>query len=332
MATLADGHHEAFTDRIAAAGFLVPACALAFYYILDVLFPKAGAAYTLHRQVLEGTAPSPYAYRVLSPWLIEGIYAGAAQRLVHDPLRAFVLAEAVFSAAALWLSLAAIYRFLRRHHPPAVALAGLGVATYSIHTALRDHHYQPWSLPEPALFAVALGLIERDRLLPLAILTALATFNRETACFLVAIYALYHAGDWRRRIPHTAALAAVWALCYGALRWGIGYRPHVISFAEVIDFNFRFSRLPHTASAWFLFFGVFWVFFASGLRWIDSRWKRSLLAFVLFLMVCLVTTCWWETRVWTSFLGLLMLPICAALERWSLRAATSPSAAERTCA
>lgn len=179
---------------------------------------------------------------------------------------------------------------------------------------------------------MGLRLIEADRFLPLAILTALATFNRETACSLVALYALYHLGNWRRRAPYMAALAAVWALCYGALRWGIGYRPHVISFAEVIDFNIRLSRLPHTASAWFLFFGAFWVFFAFGLPSIDRRWRRSLLAFVLFLLVCLVTTCWWETRVWTSFLGLLVLPICAGLERRAARAATSPPAAERTCA
>lgn len=311
LAALGD---ERFIDRIAAAGFLVPACALTFYYILNVLLPKVEAAYAAHNQVLQGTAPSPYAYRVLSPWLIEWIYAGVAQQLIADKLRAFIVAEAVVAAAGLWLSLAALYRFLRMHHSPAVALAGLGVATYSIHTALRDHHYQPWSPPETALFAIALPLIERDRLLPLAILTAVATFNRETACFLVAIYGLYHAGDWHRRIPHVALLASVWAACYGALRLTIGHRPHVISLAEVIHLNFLPSRLAHTASAWFLFFGIFWVFFALGLRWIDRRWRRSLLAFVLFLLVCLPTTCWWETRVWTSFLGLLVLPVCASLE------------------
>jgi len=314
-----------FIDRIAAAGFLVPACAIAFYYIVDVLLPKAAAAYTLHHQVLEGTAPSPYAYRVLSPWLIQWIWAGVMRHLVDNELRAFVLAEAVFAVAALWLSLAAIYFFLRLYYSPAVALAGQGVVAYSIHTALRDHHYQPWSLPEPALFGVALRLIERDRFLPLALLTAVATFNRETACFLVAIYGLYHAGDWRRRLLPTMALGGVWALSYGALRWWIGYRPHVISLAEVIDLNFRPSRLAHTASAWFLFLGVFWVFFAYGLRWVDLRWRRALLAFVLFVLVCLPATCWWETRVWTSFLGLLALPVCAALKQWEAPGAYEPA-------
>ncbi len=317
LGTLTEDGLFHFVDRLAAAAFLLPAGAIAFYYVLDVLLPKAEPAYALHNQILQGTAPSPYVYRVLAPWLIEWIYEGAARRVLQNGPPAFVLAEGLFAFAALWVSFTAVYRFIRRHHTPVVALAGQGILTFSIHTALRDHYYQPWSLLEPAVFAMALPMIQADRLVPLAILTAVATFNRETACFLVAIYGLYHGSDWRRRMPQLAALAGVWGLCYGGLRWYIGYQPHVIGLADVIDFNLRPARLAHTASAWVLFFGIFWLFFAAGLPWIDRRWRRSLAAFVLFLSVCLWTTCWWETRVWTSFLSLLLLPVCASLERWA---------------
>ena len=295
-------------------GFLALAMGISYFYAGSVLYPGRAMALPLHRQVLAGTAPSPYAYRVLAPWTIEAVSRAAGALFGLPAQNAFLFAEVVWSTLAIWCSLAALGWLLGRWWGPLGTATGAVLGTFSMNMALRDHYYQPWSLIEPALFALGYWAIRRDRFATLIILVAVGTINRETACFLVLLYVMYWWPLGRDRAIRAGKLCLSWLAVFLTVRAVVGAKPFVNELWQVLALNVQPAWLAHTGAAWLMFLGPFWYFFWRGIPLLDGRSRRAMLCLLAFGAVLFIEGYWWETRPWMSFYCVLFPPVCAFFE------------------
>lgn len=218
------------------AAILIGVCVpiLLHTYQVNVLIPGEVQAATLHAEVLNQQAGSPYRYRILAPTLIAALQRGNDFLGAHTAF--FVLASA-FSLTAIWAAARALTRSAHAAHL-AVLLSALALIP-----TLEAHFYQPWSWLEVGFVAVALLLASRGASRAFFVLTLFASLNRETAVFLPLIYLLVRwpagaDGHLRRAALGTAAGSALtWAAVFFGLRAAFGQAPHVEDVAELWTFN-----------------------------------------------------------------------------------------------
>lgn len=197
-----------------------------------------------HAEILAGTAPHPYNARILQPLAVE-----AACRMVPQKLRddTFTAGYAGFRVASLLATFVAFELFLLSFpgllRLDVARLVVLFVASlYPL--GFCGYHYQPTSPLDLALFTIGLLLIVRQRdpwLLPLMLV---ATMNRNTSIFLLAVYLLWRWPELRgrgRRVAATRLLALALALAWGLTVLGIERsfpgQGWVSSPAEFVAFN-----------------------------------------------------------------------------------------------
>lgn len=158
----------------------------------------------------EGEAIAPFQYRVLVPWLVK---AFSMLGLPVAPL--YVVVEAL----AL-VCLVVIFERLLRHffsNEWTSRLLSLTILLPLLSLLASPHRpnnvYYPWDTPSIAFFVLGLLLIYRRQWIPYYVLFVVATFNRETTCFLTMIYfitALLGQERYRVIIQHCAAQFVIW--------------------------------------------------------------------------------------------------------------------------
>ena len=203
------GHHTG----LVAAGLAVM---LAAAYGVFRLAANEESPYGTLAMLAEGKAYRPYQYRVLVPWMAA---------VLHDaglPLRAsFGLLEAVAALAAYGAFRFFLRPYIGRARTRAAAALFLFVPlTLNLATGYRYNAILfPWDTASVAFFTLGLALLERRAWGLYYPLFVVATFNRETTCFLVVCYVLAALGEERpRRIAlHAAAQTALWVAIKGAL-------------------------------------------------------------------------------------------------------------------
>jgi hypothetical protein len=166
--------------------------------------------------VLDGSYGAPAIYRVLAPYSTYyfTVWTGL------EPLLAFLITRLAWIYAAL----VAIHVYLRFWYSSATSLAGgLAVAAF-LPLTFTNSWAHPDSFPELCLFTLGCLAIaqKRDNLLyPLIVVSAL---NRETAAFLVMLWASVRWGT----LPlgafaaKLASYTVAWAVVYAGLRWWRG--------------------------------------------------------------------------------------------------------------
>lgn len=148
----------------------------------------------------------------------------------------------------------------------------------------------PYDLPSVAFFAVCLALIIADRMAWLYPVFALATCNRESTVFLIAMLWLYrsaHLGSsgWRRiralrTYAHMLGLAVVWVAVRIALHRM--YHPPVLE-PEVAGFeihvvdNLGYLIRPYYWASFLSLFGFTWLFLYTRWRDVPNAGVRRLL-------------------------------------------------------
>ncbi len=287
---------------------------LAYIYFRQVGSPYAVERIELHERILAGAAESPYRYRVLVPCLAEGLTRALSAALPGG--KAFLLSYALLDLAAILLLLGVLYRYLRAWFTSDQALIGVLFAAATMPMALRDHYYQPWSVLEAGLFAAGLLCI-RDRLyVLLALIVALASFNRETAVFIPLAFLVCAIGEngtdnendesgakrahdlsRRRFILLFAAYVAIWAVVFFGLRWFFGEGPRIVSVRELLARNTIRPAIFRTAVHLALIFGAFWLFAIFGFRRSPPFVKRTVLLAPAYLVVIALWGVWYEVRL-----------------------------------
>jgi hypothetical protein len=278
---------------------------LAYIYFRQVGSPYLRERLELHGQIMRGTAESPYRYRVLVPFIAEGLTRVSS--VVLPSGKAFMLAYAICDLAAIFFLLGVLHRYLRAWFSNEQALIGVLFAAATMPVALRDHYFQPWSILEAGLFAAGLLCIRDRRYRLLALVVALASLNRETALFIPLAFIFAVAGTKGEEGASgpaglKAALlfggyVATWAVVFFGLRMFIGGAPRAVTVEELLARNTISPAIFRTAVHLALIFGAFWVFAVAGFRRAPEFVKRTALLAPLYLAVVAVWGIWYEVRL-----------------------------------
>lgn len=260
------------------------AFAAVYIYTLQVILPGYKSAFGLFDEILSGTAPSPYAYRILVPLLIKGLGIPFTYLLKLKAQTAFCAGYIVYSFAAIEFSAWMLFR-LAAHHDV----------------------FQPWSQLEPGLYAAAIILAVKGRGAWVLPLTIVASFNRETGLFVPLLFCAALSGRWfdRRRIFWLSILEAVWLAIFWGLRMTIGMSADRYTIAYCWNRNLVPGSIDLTigASAAFLSIILPAVF---GARYVPREIRRCALILPLFVPVTLLFGMWWEVRHWLPLTCILL--------------------------
>jgi hypothetical protein len=246
--------------------------------------------------VLAGTAEAPGKYRVLAP----AIYDVFRRSTGLSPESAWIATN------LLWLafSFAIMYVYLLTWFTVPQALAGTWLLAATLPLTFTNSWPHPDQFPELGLFTLGswAAVTRRDALFGLAL--ALATLNRETAVFLVLLYALT-APVSRRHVLRCVLFAGLWAVLFVGLRAWRGFESY--DYWQLTR-NLSFLRLiPPPRDIYYRSYAYFGIVLVGGLTLIGMRRlpskplfvRRALLVVPAFTLVALTISSIIETRIFT---------------------------------
>jgi len=322
---------------VALAIIISVAGVVAYVYMRQVDLPNYEWRLDNHRHVLDGTAVAPYRYRIFVPLVCE-----ALMRLfsVALPFKySFVLSFALYDAAAILFFFMVLFAWLRTWFSRERSLVGLLFVAAVIPMVCRDHSYQPWSLLEPGLFTAGLLAIHRRRHWLLALITAVATLNRETAIFIPLAFFFSNvdlggsAGSSIARVRKWPILCAgyifIWAFVYGALRVFRGATPHMYTLGEIWTHNMDKYTMLYSPGSIVLFLGAFWAFAAMGYRHAPIFLKRVAWITPLYVITIVLFGMWNQVRLLMPLYSILVPLGLSYVYRNDAKAAASTEAANR---
>ena len=276
---------------------------IAYGYFGRVDRPNFELRLELHNQIITGTAPSPYRYRILVPFAGEIL---TRTLLVILPMKAaFLLSYAIYDLTVIFFLLAVLFLWLRTWFNMEQALIGVLFIAGTMPIALQDHYFQPWSLLEAGIFSAALLAIHRKRYWCLAFLVAGASLNRETAIFIPITFLLTinfksllntrSKKDWNP-IFLFGGLLFTWAAIYYGLRYFLGSTSHIETIEGLLARNTTKGGLFYTFVNGSLFLGGLWAFALLGFRYAPHFIKRVTIIIPFYVVTVLVWGVWQEVR------------------------------------
>jgi len=280
---------------------------IAYNYFNFVERPNISPRMELHDSILGGDAPSPYRYRLLVPALTEGTAKAIRSTGILSYRKSWIISYIIYDLAAVSLFLLTFFYFLRIWHGELLSLLGVLACAGLLPLALRDHYYQPWSLIEAWFFCSAM-LAAHSRSYPvLIVITAAAALNRATGLFIPLIYLFGAFGlrqeDGPEEESKTAVLLKFMVLTATGLatvlltRYFLGFAGNIHSLGELWNINTSFPGLAEALVNLALFGGVWWLFFAAGIKYAD-RFTRSLLLFLpIYAVPVVLFGVWKEVRL-----------------------------------
>lgn len=283
---------------------------LAGLYIQNVDLPYLEARRQLQQQILQGAAEKPYQQRLLVPYLTAALETALRSLARVD---AFFWSYAIFDFAAIFLTLLALFFYLRGFFSGQAAVLGSLVASLSMLVGFRDHYFQPWSLLEPAIISLGLWAIIHNKHYLLAGLVFLGTLNRETGLFLVVAYIFSwaplpglqrEAGAGRKL--WSAALLLIWSLVFFGTGLAFSDSPRTISIQEIFQHNIQSGSLLQAARQILLFLGPVWIFGFLGYRHAPAFLKRMSWLAPAYLLVFMLFSIWYEVRLLMSLYPVLI--------------------------
>jgi len=293
------------TDIMAIVFIFSVSAVIAYVYFTRVDRPNLEPRIELHSQIIEGTAPPPYRYRILVPLIAE--ISTKAFSVVCSYKKAFLLSYAMYDLLAIFFILATLFLWLKNWFSKEQALIGVLFLAGTMPIALQNHYYQPWSLLETGLFSASLLAIYSKRYWMLAFLVMLASLNRETAIFIPLAFLLTSLDiksilktrmhiAWKPIILFFALLLE-WAVIFWALRYFQGSAPYIHTIEELLEKNLAKRSLFHTFVNGSLFLGGFWVFIILGYRYAPKFIKQVALIIPFYLIVIAIWGVWYEVRL-----------------------------------
>jgi hypothetical protein len=292
-------------ERISIAILISVAVALSYSYFYQVDRPHLDGRLKLHNQILEGTAESPYRYRVLAPFSADILTNTLSPFLVQS--KAFLISYALIDIVSISALLLALFLFLKIWFPIEYSLIGALFAASTMVIAFRDHYFQPWSLLEAAIFSFALLFIFNKKYLILGLTILIATLNRETALFIPFIFLFtnfdfLNSSKGKPRIRKETILLfiaffSIWAVTYTGIRLLIGSTGHMYTVKELWIRNTYLSNLIRSFLTNGLFLGFFWIFAGLGFKAAPKFIKQATLIIPFYLTPIIIFGNWYEVRL-----------------------------------
>ncbi len=294
------------SDHLAASLYVCVAVALGFTDFYIRRNPQYVVTDYIPR-VVAGTYEAPFIYRPLIPFLIYWLTVATGLK----PMLVFVLTRLAFIFAALLV----FHMYLRVWYSSAASLGGTLAVASLLPLTFTNSWPHPDSFPELLLFTLGCLLIARKRDGALFPVLAVAALNRETALFLVLLWANYRLREERSApaLARAAALTLVWAAVYLGLRWARGYQPYqVVMLKENLVF---LNSLAPNVDPRLRVFGYFWLALFGIPGWLAIRGvrrpatplflKRTLGVALLFLLTSFAVATIVESRVFLPMFPLL---------------------------
>ena len=246
----------------------------------------------IHKGILNHTTKAPDRYRVLAPVLVEVPTRVLSRFMPYDS--AYDRASVVFYLLAMAALVATQYAYLRVWFTTEQALVGVLLIASTLRITIRQHDYSPSSFLEPSFFALGLLAILHGRRGWLAVLVAVATLNRETAIFLIALFAVTQPLT-KDTMKAVAGYGAIWLVIFLGLRVLGGEAERYWTLDLVLRTNL--SQLWLAAFNITVLLGVFWLFALLGVPRAPAFVRRSALVIPAYLAVVAIWGIWWEVRL-----------------------------------
>lgn len=206
--------------RVGLAGFLplylAAATAMGFVDYHVRTYPDLGFE-QYSPSVLAGTAEPPGRYRVLAPY----VYDGLRRATGLSPLYAWL----VFRWVSLVLALAAGHLYLTTWFDRGQAVAGNMLMLALMPLTFTNAWPHPDHFVELFLFTLACACIARGWFYAFMAALALSALNRETSVFLLPLFWLAVPDSAGHRL-RVASAAALWGAIYVGLRWALGFETY----------------------------------------------------------------------------------------------------------
>jgi hypothetical protein len=253
---------------------------------------------SMHNDIIMHTAPSPYRYRLLAPYIAEVISRlspypiSEGRLLIAYSILHFMVIPAAMLLLYLWVSkttsntgglIAAVILFL--YWP--VVLVGV------------YHWYTIWALIE--ILLLSLGLLTQNRPRLFALILILAVLNRETGGVLALVYFVNHP----KRLSSYVFLGLAVAIVIG-LRLSLGFAAHESSAGE------SFNSLLSQTIIFNLFFIPLWIAAGKGYSHVSSDLQRYMLVVAIYAVFLLLFASLREIRLYLTIFPLL-LPMAVEL-------------------
>jgi hypothetical protein len=301
-------------------------------YYVRIEAPAIKERIALHHDMVTGSAPYAYRYRVLAPYAAEAV----ARLVQHLPVvrtrptlpllpyseLAFTSAYSLLNAAALITLLWSLGELLRRLFRYDLALLGVALAAMLVIFTFRDHFYHPWSFWEGAFFALGLLLIHRKQYLLFVVVNVLGLLNRETSVFLIVAF-LFTAlpSDVSKNSAAKALRSSelrfavgnlgLWVVGFFTLHYLVGYKPSTFTVETAVAGNrahIWYSLILNT-----LFIGLVSPLVLRGILLSPPLIRRSAPMIPAYLALLLVLGYWWEIRYWITLLPIVVPALVAAM-------------------
>jgi len=261
-------------------------------------------------QVVAGTAEAPGRYRVLAPFTVRGF----------ADLTGIGLTAAWYLTRLGWFLAAYLIldQYLRTWCSPAASLAGTLLVAATLPLTFTNSWPHPDHIPELALFTLGCLAVARRREVLFAVALALAALNRETAGFLVLLYAV--AGRFsRQHLWYTALFALEFLLIAVGLRAWRGFESY--QYWQLAN-NISFLRLlPAPYDPYYRAYAYFFLVLFGPLALVALARRpqkplfarRALWVVPPFLLVACTISSIIETRIFTPLYPLLLPAVVVTL-------------------
>lgn len=319
---------------LVVAAFSAQLAALRVHYSIEV--PDANLAH-----LMDGTASTPFQYRVLLPLLAREVAALGAAAHVHITTRAIYLASDTIFIFGIFIVALLTLRHLELSRPQVlVAILGLStiIETNYLATNILNMLY---IYDMPAVFFSFLGthFLFRRKFVLFYIMLPIALLNRETAVFLCLLFLLTNIGHmrWSRLFGHMFAQGAIALVIKGAVTAAFWNSPGVgsASFYAVSPlaeshsiFDLRLFRnlgiffKPRPLLHQLSIFGFMWVPYLFALRVVGNPFfKAAAWVFPPFVLVMLLVGNIDEFRIFSELIPLVFFTVVIAWSQWDRRAA-----------
>ena len=271
--------------------------------------------------VLDGTYGAPAIYRVLAPYTTHYITVWTG----IEPLPAFLVTRLVW----IYLALVAIHAYLRSWFSSAASLGGVLAAAAYLPLTFTNSWAHPDSFPELCLFTLGCWAIARNRDSLFYPIVLVAALNRETAAFLVLLWAFVRWGTVPAPafVVRLASYGAVWVSVYAGLRWWRGLQHYQywmfdqnLAVLKILPANFDpYTRIVGYLGVVFLLIPAWLAITGARMSDAPPLFKRALPVAGVFVAVAMMFSAVAESRIF--------LPVVPMLLPGALRVFADPAAA-----
>ena len=290
-----------------------------YYYVVEK--PLLDQRINLHYQILQACAPSPYQYRILIPYISEGLTN--LFMIFFSKRYAFVLSYVILNISGIFLLLWTSYRLLTIWFRKEYSLIGVLFIASVLPLTFFEHWYQPWSFWEAVFYTLALLLIVKGHKWWLAVVVFIASLNRETSILILPAFLFTRViGNNFLQVKEWNKNNFIWLILYTFL-WSVVFiglrilRPaeaEVESLAQIFSNNINFSNILKALLNWALFIGFFWILALFGYHKAPNFLRRVVWVLLFHFPLILIWGYWREVRMLMPHysvlvgLGLSMMP------------------------